>query len=177
MNIVLIGYRGSGKTTVGRRLAERLKLSFVDVDDEVCDRFGMGTIKEFWDTHGEATFRELEAIVTVELLGRDQQVISLGGGTVLSDEARHAIIQARDTVRVYLRCDPQVLSQRIASDPSRQGTRPSSLDAAASSIERVRGSLIRREPYYERSADHVLEVTKLAPEEAAAYIIEHWLDS
>jgi len=175
MNIVLIGYRGSGKTTVGRRLAERLGLSFVDVDDEVCDRFGMGTIKEFWDTHGEATFRELEAVATVELLGRDEHVISLGGGTVLSDDARGAIMQARDTVRIYLRCDPQVLSQRIASDPSRQGSRPSSLDASASSIERVRGSLIRREPFYEQTADHVLEVTNLDPDDAASYIIEHWL--
>ena len=65
MNIILIGYRGSGKTTVGRLLADQLNKTFVDVDDEICGRFGGRTIADIWERDGERAYRDVE-----ELLGR-----------------------------------------------------------------------------------------------------------
>ena len=86
-NISLIGYRGSGKTTVGTRLAERLGWSYVDSDQKVVDKTGR-TIRELFDKQGELAFREIESEVIMELADCQQHVISLGGGVVLKESNR-----------------------------------------------------------------------------------------
>ncbi len=175
MNVVLLGFRGCGKTTIGQILAERLGERFVDVDEEVCRLILVGSIKEFWDRHGESAFRELEAVIAVDLLNHDNLVISLGGGTVMSHLARHAVEQADHVVRIYLRCEPAELCRRIQADPARQGTRPSSIGEPEAALDQITASLIERGPVYEAVADHVLDVTELEPDDAAASIIENWL--
>ena len=89
-NISLIGYRGSGKTTVGTRLAERLGWSYVDSDQKVVDKTGR-TIRELFDKQGEMAFREIESEVIMELADCQQHVISLGGGVVLKESNRDCI--------------------------------------------------------------------------------------
>ncbi len=83
MNIVLIGYRGSGKTSVGRAVAQRLGCPFVDTDALIEERVGC-RIAEIFANEGEATFRTREAGVVWEVAAVDGQVISVGGGAVLS---------------------------------------------------------------------------------------------
>ena len=94
MNIILIGYRGSGKTTLGKQLAMRQWLTFVDVDSEVCKRFDNASIADIWAKHGEPEWRRVEVEVTEDLCKKDGQVIALGGGTLLEPGARRAVMNA-----------------------------------------------------------------------------------
>src|SRR5215831_15611769 len=104
MSIVLIGYRGSGKTTVGKRLADSLWQSFVDSDELIVKRAGK-TIKEIFEQEGEPRFRDLESEVIREVAKLEDHVIALGGGAPLRAENREAIRGAKHSV-IYLRCEP-----------------------------------------------------------------------
>src|SRR5262245_33924261 len=97
--IFLIGYRGTGKTTVAAELASRLKCEWIDADDEIERRAGKSVAAIFADG-GEATFRDLEALVVTQLCQRPNTVIALGGGAVLRDDSRAAICAAGPVVRL-----------------------------------------------------------------------------
>src|SRR5688572_17769875 len=105
MSIVLIGYRGSGKTTVGRKLADRLWQELVDTDTLVTKKAGK-TIKDIFEQDGEAKFRELETEVLKEALKLQDVVISLGGGAILREENRAALKDSGHKV-IYLKCEPE----------------------------------------------------------------------
>src|SRR5688500_9284949 len=90
MNLFLIGYRGSGKTTVAAELAPRLGWKWLDADDEVERRAGR-TIKDIFAASGEQAFRDLEAAVIADMAKLSDRVIALGGGAVLRDDNRQAI--------------------------------------------------------------------------------------
>lgn len=171
MNIVLIGYRGCGKTTMGRLLAEQLWKTFVDVDDETCKRFGGATIAEIWQEHGESEWRRVETKVTGDLMSRSEHVIGLGGGSLMQPAARAAVESAPDTVRIYLQCEPQVLFERISSDTETTASRPN-LTELGGSLEEISTVLAEREPVYRAVADKVLDVTHLQPEDAVRYLIK-----
>ena len=85
MNIVLIGFRGTGKSTVGRLLAKRLERDFIDSDKYIEDSTGK-TIKSIFEEDGEEGFRQIEADTITELSKADNKVISAGGGVVLREE-------------------------------------------------------------------------------------------
>src|SRR4051794_9271902 len=87
MSIVLIGYRGSGKTTIGRKLADRLWQTFVDTDERIVARAGK-SIREIFDQHGEAHFRQIEREVVGEAAKLVDHVIALGGGAPAHAENR-----------------------------------------------------------------------------------------
>jgi shikimate kinase len=162
VRIVLIGYRGSGKTSVGRRLAARLALAFVDADEELVRR-AERSIREIFEQSGEAAFRDLESVVLVDLLNRPDTVISLGGGVVLRPTNRDALL-ASDAHRIYLRCDAETLHARIHSDPATAANRPA-LTHLGGGIEEVRTLLARREPLYRAAATYELDVTSLCVDE------------
>ena len=174
MNIVLMGYRGSGKTTIGRKIADELWKDFVDTDAVVCQRMGGRTIREIWDIDGEAAFRAAESDVVVEALSKENQVIALGGGSPMQPVARQAIAEARDAVKIYLKCDPEVLFRRIEADTASSATRPA-LSAAGGSLEEVRRLLAEREPVYESLADKVFDVTHVTTADAVGHIIRRCL--
>src|SRR5438552_4466654 len=115
-NIYLVGLMGAGKTTVGRLLARRLKLRFVDSDQEIERRCGV-KIPLIWEIEGEAGFRGREAQVLAELTAQDGAVLATGGGSVLLDENRKRLA-ARGTV-VYLRASPEELYRRVHYDRNR----------------------------------------------------------
>lgn len=172
MNVILLGYRGSGKTSIGKKLANQLWKTFVDVDTETCKRFGMSSVAEIWQAHGEPAWREKEVEVTRELLGRTDHVISLGGGTVIQPAGREAVEQAQDAKRIYLYCKPEELHRRIASDASSADARPS-LTALGGGLAEIEAVLAERDPVYRAVADSVFEVTNVSVDEAVRYLTLH----
>ncbi|HAC57924.1 MAG: shikimate kinase [Parvibaculum sp.] len=116
-SIVLVGLMGAGKTTVGRRLARRLDLAFVDTDAEIEQAAGE-TIPEIFERRGEATFRAGERRVIARLLGEGPRVLATGGGAFM-DPLTRANIAARG-ISVWLKADLDVLMKRVG----KRGDRP-----------------------------------------------------
>src|SRR5437899_1204098 len=104
--IVLVGLMGAGKSSVGRRLAEKLRFPFVDADHEIEAAAGM-TIAEIFAEHGEAYFREGERRVIARLLGSGAQVLATGGGAFINDETRARIKEL--AIAVWLKADLPLL--------------------------------------------------------------------
>ncbi len=116
-SIVLVGMMGSGKSSIGRRLAARLGTTFVDADSEIEEAAGM-TIAEIFDKHGEPYFRAGEARVIARLLEHGPQVLATGGGAFMNRDTRAAI---RDKgISIWLKAELEVLMKRI----KRRGERP-----------------------------------------------------
>jgi shikimate kinase len=169
MNLYLIGYRGSGKTTVAAELGTLLGWKWLDADDEIERREGK-TIKEIFASWGEQSFRDLEAVVIADLAKLAGHVIALGGGAVLQEESRQAI---RDSGKVvWLQASPEVLFQRISGDASTAERRPNL--TAAGGLAEVQRLLSIRAPLYAACADLTLDAGSASPAELAAAIVR-WL--
>jgi shikimate kinase len=166
--LFLIGYRGSGKTTVGRIVADRLGWTFVDADAVVEDRFGK-TIREIFATEGETAFRNKESAALVELCDQSRAVIATGGGAILRAENR-ARIANRGFV-AWLSADPATLWARIQSDPTTAGRRPA---LRSGGLAEVTDLLADREARYRECADIEVPVASLSPEQAADAILAAW---
>jgi shikimate kinase len=147
MSIILIGYRGSGKTTLGRALAERISWPFLDLDHVITDRAGL-SIREIFKQHGEPHFRRLETEHLLESLKLTNHVLSLGGGAVLAEQNRRAIKDAGHPV-IYLRADAEELHRRIQADPATAAQRPG-LTHLGGNAEEIRQLLALREPVYQQ---------------------------
>ncbi|HOL28338.1 MAG TPA: shikimate kinase [Phycisphaerae bacterium] len=154
MNVVLIGYRGSGKSAVGRTLASRLGWPFVDTDALIEQREGL-TIREIFADRAEDGFRDLEARIIAEVGTLDRHVISTGGGAVLREENVAAL--KRNGRLVWLTAPPEVLWQRILGDIRRQETRPR-MDLSVG-LQQVREAIRERNPIYQRVADAIVDTT------------------
>jgi shikimate kinase len=174
MNIILFGYRGSGKTTVGKLLAEELWKTLADTDEEIRRRFAGATIAEIWAKQGVAAFRQAEVEVTRELCARKDLVIALGGGTLMQPEARLAVQQAPEAVRIYLHCTAEELARRLAQDSATVHARPN-LTALGGGIEEIKTVLAQREPVYRSVADKVFDVTHVQPKQAVRFLIAQCL--
>ncbi len=168
MSMILLGYRGCGKTTIGKRIADRLWQKFVDTDDLVTKVTGK-TIRQIFDEHGEAHFRELEAEAVRKALTLQEHVIALGGGAVLLDQTRN-LLRGSTLKRLYLRCDPQELLRRIQNDPNTQRNRPD-LTTLGGGIEEITQVLNDREPLYRQVMTAELDVTNISPEEAVGRLV------
>ena len=168
MSIVLIGYRGSGKTSIGKRLADRLWQKCVDTDALIVEKAGK-SIADIFANEGEAKFREIEHEVVREVAAMKDVVIALGGGAPMSEENRRIIKEAGHRV-IYLKCEPEELLKRIHADPDTPKSRPN-LTEFGGGIEEISKVLAEREPIYRQMADAELEVTDLSPDEAMVYIV------
>jgi len=156
-SIVLVGLMGSGKTSTGRRLAQRLGLPFVDADAEIEAAAGM-SISDIFARHGETHFRDGERRVMARLLEEGPRVIATGGGAFLNEETRARI--ARLGVSVWLKADPDVLWRRVR----KRSHRPL-LHGAADPEKTLRTLLEQRYPIYARA--DVTVVSKDGPHEVA----------
>ena len=168
MSIVLIGYRGSGKTTLGQLLAQRLNRPFLDTDDWITRRAGC-SIADIFARHGETHFRQIEHEAVLHAAQQSNHVIALGGGALHPPANRHAFA-APDHRIVYLRCEPHELLRRIQADAARGHARPP-LTAHGGNLEEIRQVLAEREPIWREVMTHQLNVTSLSPEQAADALI------
>jgi shikimate kinase len=169
MNVVLLGYRGSGKTSAGRVLAERTGRAFVDADVELVRRAGR-SIREIFFTDGEPDFRDLESAVLLDLLTMTNTVIALGGGVIVRETNRDKLLAA-DAARIYLRADAATLYRRIGADPATADNRPA-LTALGGSVREIETLLAAREPLYRSVATHELDVSGLCVDEVAAGLVK-----
>ncbi len=172
-NLILIGYRGSGKTCVGRLVASTAGRPFVDTDDLVEAAAGRG-ISRIFETDGEDEFRRLETDAIREAVSGNRQVISVGGGAVII-ELNRLLLRSAGTC-VWLKATPDVLIHRIEADHRRPDRRPALTSAAPA--DEVRQLLAARVPYYAELADQTLETENLDVRHAADRIIDlmQWSD-
>lgn len=164
MVITLIGYRGTGKSTVATELARRLGWDSVDADAVIEQRAGR-TIREIFDVGGEAEFRRLERDVMQELLRGSRMVIATGGGAILDEQTRQKLPTAGPSV--WLRASIDTILDRLAADRLTGERRPN-LTASGGRTE-VEGLLAARTPLYRACADIAVDtdgrtVTAIAEE-------------
>lgn len=146
MNIVLIGYRGTGKSTVGKIIATRLGRSIVSTDAEIVKRMGQ-SIPEIVAEHGWDYFRDLESQVCKELAGRDGLVIDTGGGAIL--RAQNVELLKKTGTLFWLTASVDTIIQRIGRDTQRP-----SLTGTKSFVDEIEDVMRERTPQYEAAADH-----------------------
>jgi len=155
-NIIVMGPRASGKTTVGRGLAQRLNRDFVDLDMRTRAAFpGCSSVAEIWRRFGEPRWREAEATALEAALQQAQQVIALGGGTPMIPAAQRLLADAQRVGRafiVYLDCGAAVLRERLRHE---HADRPPLLGRDA--VDEVEQVLRERRPAYLRLADVALD--------------------
>jgi shikimate kinase len=161
--IVLIGFMGAGKSSVGRTLARMTGLPRFDTDEKVAARFGL-TISEIFETHGEEKFREAETDALRELSGKGEAIIVTGGGIVLRP-GNVELLRALGTI-VHLGADEAALFMRISRRSTRPLLRTENPRATMKELLRV------RLPLYRSAADIEVDTSALTHDEVAKLILE-----
>jgi shikimate kinase len=168
--LVLTGFMGAGKTTVGRLLAARLGWDFLDLDAYIESRTGM-SVPSIFAEHGERHFRQLESQALASALGRHDIVLALGGGAPESLTNRLLIEQTPDTATIFLdapfptlfdRCMMQALNAPVS--PAQ--TRPNLADPAAAEAR-----FLARQPLYRRLAHHTIDTASLTTEQTVTTLL------
>ena len=165
--LILIGYRGSGKSTIGPLLADQLDWSFIDADALLEERAGT-TIRTIFATEGELAFRDRESAILAELVQRPQTVLATGGGVILREENRRLL---RQGFVVWLKADATTLWDRMQHDPTTHARRPNLVAGGFAEVEQL---LAQREPLYRQCANLEIPVASLSPEQAATAILAEW---
>jgi shikimate kinase len=165
-SILLIGYRGTGKSTIARLLAKRLGFDSIDTDDEIERRAGK-SIAAIFSEDGEAAFRNLEADVVAELSRKRGLVIALGGGAVVREANRTAIRLAG--IVIWLKASVEMIARRTAVDETTPSRRPRlTADGGLSEIETV---LAAREPIYRACATLQVDTDNKTPDAVVEEIV------
>jgi len=144
--LVMVGMMGAGKSSVGRRLAARLGMPFVDADTEI-EKAANASISEIFERHGENYFRDGERRVIQRLLDGQPKVLATGGGAFVNPETRAAI--NANAISIWLRADRDVLLSRVKRRSNRPLLKTADLDSV---LERL---IAEREPHYAEAAIHV----------------------
>lgn len=158
--IVLVGMMGVGKSTVGRRLAARLGLSFVDADEEIEKAAGM-TVAEMFERYGEAHFRDGERRVIARLMDGAPKVIATGGGAFMQEETRQLILE--NATAVWLDADIDILVDRVGRRDSRPLLKNRDPRAVLTELAAVRNPIYALAPIHVKSiaAPHEIAVEKI----------------
>ncbi len=166
MNLVLIGYRGTGKSAVARILASRLSMPVVGMDDEIIRRAGKG-VPEIVKESGWEHFRDIESEVAAEAGAGDGKIIDAGGGAIL--RPKNVEVLKRNGVVFWLTADVETIAGRI-----REGTDRPSLTGAKSFLDEISEVLGERTPLYRAAADHVVDTAGRDVEAVAAAVEKIW---
>ncbi len=161
-NLILVGPMGAGKTCIGRRLAERFGLEFVDADQAIVEDAGT-SIASIFENAGEAAFRAREKRVLASVLQGHGQLVATGGGAVLDAENR-ALIRERGFV-VYLRVSVQAQLRRLHRDRSRPLLVREDREQVLQEMARL------RDPLYREIADLAVDTDQFTPVEATAHVV------
>jgi len=169
--LALIGYRGTGKSTVGRILSDRLSRPFLDADLEIEARAGR-SIRAIFADWGEPVFRDWEERTLAELTEMfPDAIVATGGGAVLREANRRRIREFGHVA--WLTADPSELARRLESDRRDLGERPAL--TAAGTIAEIAQVLAVRRPLYQGLADTVIETGDKSPDEVATAILGCWM--
>ena len=164
--MVLVGYRGTGKSTVGRLLAERLGRDFADADVALEAKFGQPVLAIFQE-HGEPYFRDCEEQVIAELTASPGQVIATGGGAVLSEVNRSAL--RRYGLVIWLTASADEIGRRLATNPQQVSGRPAL--TALGTLDEISKVLEARIPHYTAASDIAISTEGRSPDDVALAII------
>lgn len=166
MNLALIGFRGTGKTTAAAALSRRLGWPAVDLDVELERRAGQ-TIAQIFAAAGEVGFRDLESQLVLEYARGQRAILAFGGGAILRPENRAAI---RSGCRVaWLTATPAVIYERVNADPTTGERRPQLTTQGG--LEEIVALLHARESYYRECADCIVATDQRSPESIADEIL------
>lgn len=159
--IILIGMMGAGKSTIGKLLAEKLKVKFIDVDSEIVKNTAM-SISDIFSKYGEKYFRDIEANTIKSVFNNKDLVISLGGGAFESDDIREYLIGSSSII--YLKTSPEIIYERIKLDKSRPLLKDNM------SVEKINYIINEREKNYEL-AKFIISTDNKEPEQIADEIL------
>lgn len=165
-NLILIGFMGTGKTSLGKLLANRLGRGFVDLDQKIERDAGM-TIPKIFELHGEKYFRELEKKAVREVSERKNLVIATGGGTV--KDAENVRLLKNSGVIICLTTEPEEIFRRT----ERRGERPLLDGGGEERIETIKKLLAEREIFYSQ-ADYTIDTTDWSPLQIMNDICDHF---
>jgi shikimate kinase len=167
--IFLVGYRGTGKTTVARLVADRLGWAYHDADVRIEEAAGR-SIADIFAAEGEPGFRDRESAVLAELCRPERVVVATGGGVVLRPANREYLTTAGFVA--WLTASPETIWKRMVEDPTTSGRRPNL--TAAGGLPEVVNLLAVREPLYRSVADVAVPTDDRSPDAVAADILTAW---
>lgn len=162
MNIVLIGYRGTGKTTIAGILAHKTGFALRNLDAMIVE-WETKTIPEIVEENGWNYFRDVETEVLEEVTEEEGQILDCGGGIILREQNREMLKKAGPVF--WLTADIDTIVERIKTDNQRPSL------TGKSFIDEIEEVLLEREPLYRACADHVIPTDRLTPDEAAKEIL------
>lgn len=169
MNVVLIGFRGSGKSTVGQALSERLKREFIDCDAWIEKLTGL-TIREIFEKHGESHFRTLESQAIGELSAMDGKIIATGGGAALKYQNMQVFKRNGGKI-FFLEVGAETAFRRIQEDATSRSRRPALTDKDP--FTEVKEQIEFRKPYYEKGADVTIATDGVSIGDIVEAILKH----
>lgn len=165
-NLILIGFMGTGKTSIGKLLATKLGRGFIDLDQKIERDTGM-SIPKIFEVHGEKYFRELEKSAVRETCAKKNLVIATGGGTV--KDAENFRLLKNSGVVICLTCEPEEIFNRT----ERRGERPILDGAGNERLATIKKLLAEREKFYSE-ADYTVDTTDWSPMQIMNDICEHF---
>jgi shikimate kinase len=167
MNIFLIGFRCTGKTSLGRSLAKSLGRPFLDADSELVKEQDLN-ISEIVRKQGWNAFREIESDIIKRVCALDDHVVATGGGAVLNDKnVKH---MKRSGKLVWLKATPETIKKRILQDQNTKDFRPPL--TSKGSVEEIRETLLNRNPFYEKAMDFDVDTDDIGIDEVCHTIIK-----
>jgi shikimate kinase len=164
--VLLTGYRATGKTSIGKILADQLGFQFIDTDQAIEKRQGE-SIAEIVDRGGWDLFRRKEEDMLVELANRNHLVIAAGGGAVIHEKAWKKLRQ--NAFSIWLTADIKTICRRLAADSSTDDQRPPLTEMGT--MDEIAMVLDERQPLYEKSSDFKIDTEGRTPEEVAEDIL------
>ena len=159
MNIILVGYRAAGKSTIGNKLASELSFNFYDVDRYIEHRIAPATLTEFYSKFGEAGFRPIETEVVINLCSQSQSIIAFGAGSLMRRKNQQAVKE--NALVIYIKVPAKELWNRIQTDPKSSHTRP---NLSGGGLKEVQDMLENRESDYLSCSNLIVDGMKPSEE-------------
>ncbi len=164
-SIALVGFRASGKSLVGKLLAQELNLSFVDMDERLVASFGQ-SVAQWVQAHGWASFRKAESELLQQLCQEQELIVATGGGVVLSAPNRKLL--KNHFLVIWLKASPETTYLRMLDDPSTDTNRPAFTSLPLR--EEIQQMLTERSDFYQEAAHIILETDAALPEKLVSEI-------